>query len=272
MDRRSRETEVAPIEFAARQLGPLRLFLCHAVWDDLSREISGGLEHQFAARQRQNQVLPRSTRSPLGRRRPLVGSGRHGSAPPPSIKKRHVRTSFVRRRTKQRRVRSGEPLAERQRGSEGDAVGKRQWAARPVVVASVETAREQTDGLVRGHDLHASQRQPTDLLLHIFSRPALEANEDVEHFAEVDRADAGRLAGVTQQNLDFAGGRLARQRRHDRLGIENTQRRALSSSPADSSPRTIARALSVSGPRPRSDPIAAPTGSSGIGRMTMALP
>lgn len=212
------------------------------------------------------------SRSPLGRRRSFVRNVRHGSAPPPSIKKRAIWTSFVRRRTKQRRVRGYEPLAERQRGREGDAVVKRQWTARPVIVASVETAREQTDGLVRGDDLQASQRQPADLLLHIFRRPALVANEDVEYFADVDRADAGRLAGVTQQNLDFAGGRLARQRCDDGLGVENAQRRALWSSPADSSPRTIARALSVSGSRPRSDPIAAPIGSSGIGRMMMALP
>lgn len=141
-----------------------------------------------------------------------------------------------------------------------------------MIVASVQTAREHTDGLVRGDDLQASQRQPADLLLHIFRRPALVANEDVEYFAHVDRADAGRLAGITQQNLDFDGCRLARQRRHDRLGIENAQRRVLLSSVADSSPRMIARALSESGSRPRSDPIAAPIGSSGIGRMTMALP
>ena len=130
--------------------------------------------------------------------------------------------------------------------------------------------REQTDGLVRGDDPQASQRQPADLLLHIFRRPALVANEDVEYFADVDRADAGRLAGVTQQNLDFAGGRLARQRRDDGLGVENAPGQALGP-PATRRGRSRAR-VSLSGSRPRSDPIAAPIGSSGMGRMTMAWP
>lgn len=205
---------------------------------------------------------PRPTRRVLG----------HGSALPPSIEKRAVWASFIRRRAKQRRVRGGEPLAERHCGREGDAVGKRQRSTRPVIVAGVETAREQTDGLVGSDDPQASEHQPADLLLHIFRGPALVANEDVKHFADVDRADAGRLARVTQQDFDLGGRRLTCQRRHDRLSIENAQRRVLWSSLADSSSRTIARTLSLSGPRPRSDPIASPIGSSGTGRMTMALP
>jgi hypothetical protein len=166
-------------------------------------------------------------RSRLRRPRFRVWTGRDGSALSSCIHESDVQAAFVRRRGKQRRVRCGESLATRHRRREGDAVGKRERAARTVVVACMESTRKQTDCLVRGDDLKASERQPADLLLDVGRRPALVADQDVEHFADVDRADARRVAEVAQQNLDFARGRLARQRCHDRMGIENAQRRPL---------------------------------------------
>lgn len=136
----------------------------------------------------------------------------------------------------------------------------------------MESACKETECLVNGDDLKASNRQPAYLLLDFVCRPALVADEHIEHLADVDRADARRIVSVAQQRLDFDGGRFPCQRRHDRLCVENAQLRPFCSSIADSSSRTIARTSSVFGLRPRIDPIAAPIGSSGIGLMTMALP
>jgi hypothetical protein len=141
-----------------------------------------------------------------------------------------------------------------------------------MVVASMESACKQSNCLVNGDDLKASNRQPANLLLDFVCRPALVADEHVEHLADVDRADARRIVSVAQERLNFDGGRFPCQGRHDRLRVENAQLRPLCSSTADSSSCTIVRTSSVFGLRPRIDPIAAPIGSSGIGLMTMALP
>jgi hypothetical protein len=98
-------------------------------------------------------------------------------------------------------------------------------------------------------------------------------DKHIEDLGKIDRADEGPVGLVAEDRLDLVGRGLTRQRRDDSLRIEDRQRRPFRlSSLAASSSRTKRRSSTVFGPRPAKEPIAAPIGSAGIGRMTRAVP
>lgn len=140
-------------------------------------------------------------------------------------------------------------------------------------MASVEPSRTQPDAFIDGPDLEPAQGEPAQLLLDLGDRPTLMAGQDIEDFGQVDRADPRWIGGVAEEGFDLGLCRLAGQGGDDGLRVEDGQDRVLRrESIADSSSRSNERSRSLVGPLPARDPIAAPIGSAGIGRIRMALP
>jgi hypothetical protein len=131
----------------------------------------------------------------------------------------------------------------------------------------------EADLFVGGDNIQASRPKPVDLLGDVGDRPGLQSNQDVEHFGEVDGAYSRAIDCASKQPLDLCGGGLAGKCGDDRLRVEERQRTLpFRRSAAASASRSSARISSLVGARPASEPMAAPIGSDGIGRMTSAFP
>ena len=121
--------------------------------------------------------------------------------------------------------------------------------------------------------MEAAGGEPVELLDHLPWRATPEAAKDVDDFGHVGGADRRVSVWIAEQCGDIARGRLVGQQRDDGLGVEKgqdrPQRRTFA---AASSLRKVARVASLVGPDPASEPIAAPMGSTGIGRRTMESP
>jgi hypothetical protein len=131
----------------------------------------------------------------------------------------------------------------------------------------------QPDLGARGDDLQTARLEPIDLLYHVVDRPRLQSNQDVQHLRQIDGADSRPIDRVAQQRLNLGRGRLTGERSNDRLGVKQCQRGLpFRASAAASASRSSARISSLVGARPDREPIAAPIGSAGIGRITRAFP
>lgn len=159
------------------------------------------------------------------------------------------------------------------RGRKGEAVGQRQWSLRSPVLLRPQATRQTRDDFVGVNHGDGCGQQPVQLLTGGLRRVPEDPDEDVEGFREVDRAQDRRVLTVAQQPLDRLRGGLTGQERDDGERVENAQRLPRRRrSRAASSRRTLARACSLVSPRPRSEPFAAPIGSSGSGRTTSESP
>jgi hypothetical protein len=134
------------------------------------------------------------------------------------------------------------------------------------------------DRFIGGHGFEPAGGQPIELFGDLVEPPAPQTHEDVDHLGQVYRVQERAIVRVTQDGRDRGRGRFADQQCDDRLCVENAQVRLRRSflgcrtSARDSSARSVARASSVDSPTPASEPIAAPIGSDGIGRMMSSLP
>jgi hypothetical protein len=181
--------------------------------------------------------------------------------------------AFVDRGCDERGIGRSQRLVDGQGRRKGDAISHRQRAAVSMVMARMEPTGAQPDGLVHIEDHEPTEREPAELLLDVSGRPALVTNKNVEHLREVDGADAGRIGQIAEKCLDLGCCRFAGQRGDNRLRIDDAQRRAARrASIADSSSRVDERSSSPLGSRPDRDPMAAPIGSAGIGRIRTAVP
>ena len=155
----------------------------------------------------------------------------------------------------------------------GDALGHRHGSRVPVVVPGAQSTCFEADPFVDIDDIEAADPEPEDAFLDVFDGPALAPDQDVEDLGDVDDAQQGWIGPIAEQRLDLRSGRFARQGRDDGFGIEDGQvRLPRRPSISASSLRRTARISVLVGPRPDRDPIAAPIGSSGMGRITSAEP
>lgn len=139
-----------------------------------------------------------------------------------------------------------------------------------MVVRRSELTGEPAGSGRHSDDLEAAGYQPVELLGNIFGIDPVNARQDVDDFADIDRSDHRRRRA--QERLDLVTRPLTAERRHKREGVENGQRSFRERSRFASSRRMAARTTSLGERKVFSDPRAAAIGSSGSGRSSSESP